>query len=175
VLWDNTKPFNIGAHSARPIPVDESTWIVNLENSGGIQRTTDGGATWALASGTMTPIAGRSTVVCGSAMYAGSQTNCLYKSTDKGASWKSIRSDWCGWVTASATRLYTITSPCAAGYCTKTFRSALISNDAVWDSIPSPDANTGNTGESAVSTFDGTHWIILGTCRTSGIYRYVEP
>jgi hypothetical protein len=172
----NTVAFNMGGHDSRTIVIDEKTWVIDLMNNGGIQRTTDGGVTWQLASGTMTPIAGRSTVIRGSTIYAGSQTFQLFKSSDKGASWKSIRGDWCGWVAASATRLYTVTSPGVAGTGTHTFRSALLSNDAVWDSTSAPDTKSDNClGECAASTFDGIHYIILGTFRTGGIYRYVEP
>jgi hypothetical protein len=168
-LIDGTQTFNMGAHQSRPIVLDSATWCVQAGQDGyypnfPIYRTTDAGVTWAKAVGTMTSIAARSVVVLGSTAYAGSQVGGLFKTTDKGAHWTSIRNETCNWVAASATRIYVLSA-------TAGFISAPLGNDATWTSIPGSVAG----GECAASTFDGTHWIIFAAQQGAGIMRYVEP
>ena len=76
------------------------------------------------------------------------------------------------WVVASATKLYL-----SAGYVTPPIvRSADLdaSADATWTDMDTPTSMDSN-GTHADVTFDGSHYIVLASQHTSGIWRYVEP
>jgi hypothetical protein len=170
--------FTIGAHFDRPFVIDSSTWCV-VQSSGQVWRTTDRGATWALANGTMATMSARNMLYLGSTIYAGSQISGLYKTTDKGATWTNIRpSGVNGWIVASATKLYINSCPNNGGTGQQTMYQASISNDAVWTAVPGATnycSTTLGSPYDAVCTFDGTHYIIIAADQDAGLWRYVEP
>jgi hypothetical protein len=170
-----TPQFNLANHQDVPFVIDSSTWCVvhNAYPNYPVFRTTDCGATW-----TQTGMLGyncESPLVMGSTVYIGSVTSGLFKSTDKGASWKTLRTDWNFVVVATATKLYVCNSPSAAGGGGQRLISASISNDAVWNAVPGASITSNGTPTSAVVTYDGTHYIILGAQAWNGVMRYVEP
>jgi hypothetical protein len=170
--------FTIGAHFDRPFIIDSSTWCV-VQSSGQVWRTTDRGATWALASGTMATMSARCMLYLGSTIYAGSQISGLYKTTDKGATWTNIRPTGVnGWIVASATKLYINSCPNNGGTGQQTMYQASIGNDAVWTAVPGATnycSTSLGSPYDAVCTFDGTHYIIIAANQDAGLWRYVEP
>jgi hypothetical protein len=170
--------LDAGAHQDRPFAIDSATWCVI--HSPDIYRTTDAGRSFAKVNGSMTGMAARSTYVRGSTVYAGSNTTGLYKSTDKGANWTTICTQWCGWVTCSATRIYTITSPSQAGGGTESLYQCALGSENTWSNwTPVAGATCVQAGggcpEDCAITYDGYHYIILGANESAGIFRYVEP
>jgi hypothetical protein len=112
--------------------------------------------------------------ITGSTVYSGTDyLGGLYKSTDKGASWKKTNcpGNKIAWVAATATRIYANN-----GYTSDqaVINSALLADDTKWTSV-SPAGMNGNGAAGADVTFDGKNYIVFACQQKAGVWRYVEP
>ncbi len=170
-----SRTFNFQPHNDVVFAVDAKTWIVTPGDiTRNMQRTTDGGATWNPIGRPPERSIGRNAVIVGSTIYAGTDyAGSVYKSIDRGASWTSLRSGGkTSWVAATATTLY---AGSGYGYAAAAAHvlHAPLSNDTAW--VRETPGGLMQNGSYAVTTFDGSHYILIAAEQRSGIWRYVEP
>ncbi len=170
-----SQTFNFQPHSDIIFAVDAKTWVVTPGDiTQPMQRTTDGGATWNPIGLPPERSIGRNFVFVGSTIYSGTDySGSVYKSTDRGASWSSTGSGGkSSWVTATATTLYAGSGYGYAAGAAQVLHAPL-NNDTAW--VSDTPAGMMQDGSYAVTTFDGSHYVIIAAQQRSGIWRYVEP
>jgi hypothetical protein len=169
--------FNFQPHSDRLFTImakDKSTWCVVAGTtwpSAKVMRSTNNGASWADATGSLTVAAGRCILTLGTTVYSSSAVQGLFKSADNGASWSTVSQvpwDVTNWVVATGTRIYA-----SLGTSSPTVYQTSINDDKVWQKLNVPGSS--ESGEFAATTFDGSNYIILAARAGSGVWRYVEP
>jgi photosystem II stability/assembly factor-like uncharacterized protein len=171
--------FNFQPHSDILFAYDKNTWMVTHGTSwpsAEIFRTTDGAASWTIDASTVSVNTCRAYWIVGSTMWGGSDyTGGLFKSTDKGLTWKQLSTpngNAFTWVCATATTLYASTG--ASGSAAHIYHAPL-TNDATLVDGGNPDPGMVNGASTPGVTFDGTHYIIIACQAASGVWRYVEP
>jgi hypothetical protein len=137
-------------------------------------HTGDAGNTWSASTGDISKSIGHSIAAAGFTIYSGTDMSYgLYKTTDKGRSWKNVKiPTWrVAWVATTATKVYA-----SCGYLSDQAQiiHASLSNDTLWTKDPVPQI-IGNCPNNPAVTFDGSHYIIVAVMHKGGIWRYVEP
>jgi acyl-coenzyme A thioesterase PaaI-like protein len=170
-----SQTFDFQPHNDIFYAIDAKTWIVTPGDiTKQMQRTTDGGVTWNPIGLPPERSIGRNPAVSGSTIYSGTDySGSVYKSTDRGASWQSLKSGGkTSWVTVTATNLYVGSGYGYAAGAAQVLQAPL-SNDTSW--VTETPAGMMQDGSYAVTTFDGSHYIIIAAQQRSGVWRYVEP
>jgi hypothetical protein len=157
------------------------TWIVVAQanaQGNGTSRTEDGGATWTKVDGiehghgtsqTYQPKAG---TIYLPGVY-GHEGNGIYRSRDFGKTWHVVNTTANTTVIGTPSYLYSNTAQgWDPGYALQ--MRASVSDDATWKATTDPPTMTDGS-KRLVTTFDGTHYIVVGGNWHAGIWRYVEP
>jgi hypothetical protein len=182
-ILHKAQTFNFQPHSDGMFPYDKSIWLVTHSPQwpiGQLYRTTDGAATWGLATGDM-GLGLHSSLMIGTTMYA--VADGIYKTTDRAASW--TRSD--AGVHAvyalfrSATNMYLIGGQDDNDHSFK-IRSAALPDPTTWTDIPIPANLPWDQGGAkraspawGAAMFDGSHEVIVTSNWNAGVWRYVMP
>jgi hypothetical protein len=168
--------FAFQAHGDVVFPFNDSTWIVGHGAgwpSVKMYRTTDFGATWNASDGTFGPGSiGRAWWIEGDTIYLGSDFGGgLYKSPDRGVSWKNITGSRVSWVVGTATHLY---ASDAIGNGPPHILRASKTDDTAWTDTGNPSGMQ-SAGSRGAVTYDGKNYVIIAAQEMGGLWRYVEP
>ncbi|HEV8245848.1 MAG TPA: hypothetical protein VGP93_08765 [Polyangiaceae bacterium] len=152
------------------------TWLALSETDGGsgLQRTTNGGASWTSVNSLQHAHGSSQLFQEGGIIYAagvyGSNGSGVYKSTDLGATWTRVSPDsGQNGVYGTSKFLYSHAGGQDPGLIT-----APRDSDTSWTNMDHPADMTYATKRAAV-THDGAHEIIVAGNWNAGIWRYVEP
>jgi photosystem II stability/assembly factor-like uncharacterized protein len=162
--------FNFQPHSDILFPYDTMTWMV--AHGDAVYRTTDGAATWKLNPGKGNINLGRSYIIVGTTMYAGTDyAGGVFKSTDQGLSWTNLNApgNRISWVAATKTKLYA-----SNDRDTPHVYHASLDSDKVWVDDGAPGMIHGGANTPGV-IFDGANYVIISAAERGGVWRYVEP
>jgi hypothetical protein len=163
-----------------------TTWLWLASGTGGsigTWRTTDGGATWTNVDSNE-HVTGETEIyqpdTSGVVFMAGWYSklgNGVLRSTDYGKTWAHVGIDtYEGVVVGTSKNLYAMYGWAIGAGMTvdPTLESAPVPGTGTWTMPGTPSAMTQGTAQ-IVTTFDGTHNILLAANYNAGLWRYVEP
>lgn len=167
--------FAFQPHADVVFPFDATTWIVSHTISyqnAVAYRTTDSGGSWTQATGTTGTSMGRSYVIVGSSIYAGTDYfEALFRSSDAGLSWSKMPpSNQVSWVAATGTKVY-----CSSGRDKPHIWHADLDVGTNWTDDGNPPGLNSAGSQTPGVLFDGAHYVLVVAEEASGLWRYVEP
>jgi hypothetical protein len=154
------------------------TWLT-IGQTGALQRTTDGGASWKQvetlqhAHGCSTMFQAGEGVEYVAGLY-GTKGNGVYRSADYGATFDLVAGATENGVTGTASTLYASYAWANSGGLDPALMTAPRSPGTSWSVVATPSGMTNGWKGVAVS-FDGTHHVIVSGNWNAGFWRYIEP
>jgi hypothetical protein len=157
------------------------TWIAESQiDFGGatIWRTTDSGKTWTVPSTSFNHLHGGVQIFqAGAGVIYAPGAGGMFKSTDRGVTWKNVYQGNPTGVVGTPNFLYASTAqgwPQKPGDGNPALMVSPRSSGETWQPVAAPDAMFDGWKRASV-TFDGAHSVVVAGSWRAGIWRYVEP
>jgi hypothetical protein len=159
------------------------TWLAIAQNGGSVTRTSDKGAHWSVPSGVnglQHPHGNSQIFQSGTTVFVGGVAGPgqgVYRSTDLGVTFTRVDSGSAPQsnVWGTPKNVYSMYGwACDKCNIAPNFEMAAQPGATGWASVATPDGPTMGP-ISIATTFDGSHYVFVGSMWASGLWRYVEP